>query len=328
MRRASRTALTWRVEAADLAREGVSLATLPSIGTWLAGVIGEWFTQEIDVPPPPEVRSGFLARTQVDRILELSIDWRDRVRCDLQMHTLTSDGHASLDAMARECAVLGYTHLAVTDHSQGLRIANGMDAATLARQADEVRELNLQLAGDGIDCRVLHGIEMNLSPDGSGDTDPATLASLDVVLGAFHSKLRLTDDQTDRYISALRNPTVDVLAHPRGRIYNHRVGLSARWHLVFEAAAEYGVAVEVDSYVDRQDLDVELLRIAARYDVWIAVDTDAHHPVDLLSMPFGTAALAEAGVAPARVLNTLPAGELIDWIAARRARAASRATPN
>ena len=324
MRRASRRALEWPVEATDLVAGGGSLLALPGVGRWLETVIGSWIDQGVEPFSPPDVRAGFLTRTEVDRILETAPQWRDAVRCDLQLHTLTSDGHAPLEAMARECAALGYSHLAVTDHSQGLPIANGMQPATLAQQAVEVKELNQALAAEGIDCRVLHGIEMNLSPEGEGDTDPAVLGSLDVVLGAFHSKLRLKDDQTDRYISALRNPTVDVLAHPRGRIYNHRVGLSPRWDLVFEAAAELGVAVEVDSYVDRQDLDVDLLRLAARYEVWLTVDTDAHHPIDLASMRFGVAALAAAGIPPERVLNTLPLEGLTAWVAERRARAASR----
>jgi histidinol phosphatase-like PHP family hydrolase len=324
MRRASRRALSWTVEACELARRGDSLMTLPGVGRWLSGVIATWVQEGVEAPPADPLRSGFLTRTQTDRILAAAQSWRDVVRADLQMHTLMTDGHASLETMARECMALGYTHLAVTDHSEGLRIAGGMDAATLARQAVEVRTLNAQLAADGAAFRVLHGIEMNLSPEGIGDTDPAVLATLDIVLGAFHSKLRLRDDQTDRYIRALRNPNVDVLAHPRGRIYNHRVGLDARWDLVFEAAAEHGVALEIDSYVDRQDLDVELLRLAARYEVWIAVDTDAHHPVDLLSMPFGVAALVLAGIDPARVINAMAPDELEEWVQHRRARAAAR----
>jgi putative hydrolase len=226
--------------------------------------------------------------------------------------------------MARRCIELGYSHMAVTDHSEGLRIAHGMDATTLSAQAVEVRELNAVLAAEGHDFRVLHGLEMNVDPDGSGDTDPAVLGRLDLVLGAFHSKLRLVDDQTDRYIRALRNPTVDVMAHPRGRIYNHRLGLTARWELVFEAAAELGVALEVDAYPDRQDLDVDLLRLAARYEVCFAVDTDSHHPVDLDAMPLGVAALIEAGVPRERVINTFHRDVLLDWIAARRSRAEAR----
>jgi histidinol phosphatase-like PHP family hydrolase len=319
MRRASRRALTWPVEARDLLAEGAQLTALSGVGDWLAGVIAGWMAAGAECPAAAEIRSGFLTRTQVEQVLARNPQWPGRIRADLQMHTLTTDGHATLETMARGCVALGYSHIAVTDHSQGLRIANGMDAATLERQAAEVRALNAQLSAEGLQLRVLHGLEMNVSPEGDGDTDPSLLAGLDIVLGAFHSKLRLKDDQTDRYIRALRNPSIDVLAHPRGRVYDHRIGLDARWDLVFEAAAESGVAVEVDCYIDRQDLDVELLRLASRYDVWVAVDTDAHHPIDLRSMRFGVATLALAEVDPARVLNTLEADALLEWVGRRRA---------
>jgi histidinol phosphatase-like PHP family hydrolase len=265
-----------------------------------------------------------MSRAEALRIVAEATEWREAVRCDLQMHTLRSDGHATLETMARRCAELGYSHLAVTDHSQGLRIAGGMDGTARAVQAREVRDVNSMLRADGRGLTVLHGIEMNLEPDGSGDTDPDELASLDIVLGAFHSKLRLVDDQTDRYLRALANPTVDVLAHPRGRMYDRRIGLSARWDVVLEAAAELGVAMEVDAYPDRQDMDVDLLRLAATAGVWIAVDTDAHHPIDLDAMPLGVAALVSAGIPRSRVLNTMALGELRDWVAARRSRAAER----
>ena len=324
MRRASRAALGWDVSVVDVAGAGLPLTTLPRIGPWLAHFIGEWVSAGAAAPPAPPLRHGFMARADALRTVAISEGWSSSIRCDLQMHTLRSDGHASLEAMARRCIELGYSHMAVTDHSEGLRIAHGMDAQTRAAQAVEVRDLNDMLAAEGHDFRILQGLEMNVAPDGSGDTDPDVLGELDIVLGAFHSKLRLVEDQTDRYIRALRNPTVDVLAHPRGRIYNHRAGLSARWDDVFEAAAELGVALEVDAYPDRQDLDVDLLRSAARHEVWIAVDTDSHHPIDLDAMPLGIAALIEAGVPRERVINTLAHDDLRDWIAARRARAAAR----
>ncbi len=324
MRRASRAALGWDVGAADVASAGLPLTTLPRVGPWLADVIGAWIAAGAVAPHAPPLRRGFLARADALRTLDRVEGWHTAIRSDLQMHTLSSDGHASLEAMARRCIELGYSHMAVTDHSEGLRIAHGMDAGTRTAQAAEVRALNAMLAAEGHAFRVLHGLEMNIEPDGSGDTDPEVLAGLDIVLGAFHSKLRLVDDQTDRYIRALHNPTVDVLAHPRGRIYNHRLGLTARWDLVFEAAAELGVALEVDAYPDRQDLDVELLRTASRHEVWFAVDTDSHHPVDLAAMPLGIAALIEAGVPRARVINTFEHDELLQWIRDRRARAATR----
>ncbi|HEY8824554.1 MAG TPA: hypothetical protein VIP07_06660 [Candidatus Limnocylindria bacterium] len=104
---------------------------------------------------------------------------------------------------------------------------------------------------------------MDLTPLGAGDMDPTVLARLDLVLGAFHSKLRLRDDQTDRYFRGLENPDIHVLAHPRGRIYNFRAGLTCDWERVARHAAETGTALEVDAYPDRQDLDVERLGIVA-----------------------------------------------------------------
>jgi histidinol phosphatase-like PHP family hydrolase len=325
MRRASRAALGWDVRAADLVAAGQPLTTLTQVGPWLAEVIASLVRDETAAPAPPPLRAGFVARADALACVRAAPQWQGVVRSDLQMHTLSSDGHATLEAMARRCVDLGYSHMAVTDHSEGLRVANGLTEARRAGQAAEVRTLNAALAADGLDFSIFHGIEMDIAPDGTGDTEPASLASLDIVLGAFHSKLRLVDDQTDRYLRALANPTVDVLAHPRGRMYNRRIGLPARWDVVFEAAAEFGVAVEVDAYPDRQDLDVDLLRRAVSAGAWVAVDTDAHHPVDLDAMPLGVAALITAGVPRGRVLNAMTANELREWIGQRRGRAAERA---
>jgi putative hydrolase len=327
MRRASRAALGWDVRVADVVDTGQPLTTLARVGPWLAGVIGGWVSEGATAPPAPPLRAGFLARADALQLVGASAAWSSAIRSDLQMHTVRSDGHGSLEQMARRCLELGYTHMAVTDHSEGLRIAHGMDAPRREAQAAEVRDLNSRLAAEGYDFHILHGLEMNVEPDGSCDTDPSVLAGLDIVLGAFHSKLRLTEDQTDRYLRALRNPGVDILAHPRGRMYNRRLGLTARWDEVFEAAAELGVALEVDAYPDRQDLDVDLLTLAARHNVWIAVDTDAHHPVDLDAMPLGVATVIAAGVPRERVINTFTRDHLVEWVAQRRGRAARRSTP-
>src|SRR5207237_111225 len=110
--------------------------------------------------------------------------------------------------------------------------------------------------------RVLRSIEANLNPRGEADLDRCALSKLDLVVGSFHSKLREQQDQTERYLAALQNPSVHILGHPRGRIYNHRLGLTADWAGVFACAARLDKAVEIDSYPDRQDLNVELLRLA------------------------------------------------------------------
>lgn len=317
--RASRAALFWPEEAAALLEQDRPLTELRAVGPWLSGVIGGWLAAGDPPDPgePPEVRRGFLTLAEVRATLADHPEWTAALRADLQMHTTYSDGAASVREMAATCAeVYGYRHVAVTDHSKGLAIARGMDEARLAVQAEEIRAVNAELEGQGVELRILHGLEMNLSPEGEGDMDPVALGLLDLVLGAFHSKLRLTEDQTERYLAALRNPTFHVLAHPRGRRWGARVGLRAEWPKVFEEAVAQGKALEIDAHPDRQDLDVELLKEAREAGVWISIGTDAHHPRELANMEFGLAAAIRGGIPRGRILNFLPLADLEAWRAA------------
>jgi histidinol phosphatase-like PHP family hydrolase len=268
-----------------------------------------------------EVRATLAAHPEwapvpMEGLTERTVD-RPLVRADLQMHTLYSDGKASLRDMVETAATYGYEHVNITDHSKGLKIARGMDEEELAREGEDIAGLNRELEGEGAGIRVLHGIEMNISPEGDGDMDPGALARLDLVLGAFHSKLRVTEDQTDRYLAAVRNPTIHVMAHPRGRRFNVRVGLRADWARVFEEAVERDVALEIDAFPDRQDLDVELLALARDSRVRISIGTDAHATHELGHMEFGVAAAALAGIPPERILNCLPREELLAWARGR-----------
>ena len=149
-------------------------------------------------------------------------------------------------------------YIAITDHSKGLKIAGGIDEMALAKQGEEIAAVNAATQSSGGKITVLRSIEMNLNPRGEGDMEPESLRQLDLVLGSFHSSLRKMEDQTDRYLSALRNPDVHVLGHPRGRIYDFRLGLTADWMRVFAEAARLDKAVEIDSYPDRQDLNLTL----------------------------------------------------------------------
>jgi histidinol phosphatase-like PHP family hydrolase len=229
---------------------------------------------------------------------------------DLQVHTTWSDGREDLETMADAARGKGYRYVAITDHSKGLPIANGMDEARLALQTEAIDARNAA-APDGF--RVVKSLEMNLSPEGEGDMDPEALARLDLVLGAFHSKLRRTEDQTERYVAALRNPTFHVLAHPRCRIYDHRLGLSADWDRVFAVAAETGKAVEIDAYPDRQDLDVALLRRARAAGCRISIGTDAHSVPDLDAMPIALAAATLARIPAERIVGFQPVEGLLAW---------------
>ena len=316
LRRAARLALVWPEEASALLAAGESLTVLPAVGPWVARIIEGLIERS---PPLGEVaatRRGFITMAEALAALGGAPEYR-LVRADLQVHTTWSDGSEPLPDMAKALAARGYSHAAITDHSKGLKIAGGMDEATLERQWDEIAAVNEQHAGE---FRIMRGLEMNISPEGDGDMDTGCLAQLDLVLGAFHSSLRRTEDQTERYLAAVANPTIDVLAHPMGRMYNRRAGLRADWPRVFAAAAERGVAVEIDCTVARQDLPVELLRVARDSGVWFSIGTDAHAIGELDFMPLGLGAAAMAGIPASRIFNFLSLEELEERIAEQRAR--------
>ena len=165
---------------------------------------------------------------------------------------------------------------------------------------------------------VLRSIELNLNPIGEGDMDRQFLNRLDLVLGCFHSSLRKKEDQTERYLAALRNPDIQILGHPQGRIYNFREGLVADWKRVFDTAAELNKAVEIDGYPDRQDLSVDLLEIARASGCRISLGTDSHDPQQMRFMDFALAAAIKAGIRRDRILNFLSAEDLQNWAAALR----------
>jgi len=215
--------------------------------------------------------------------------------------------------MAGAGAMRGYEFIAVTDHSKGVKIAGGIDERALRRQAIEIDQTNRRS-----DCQVLKSIEVNLNPRGEGDMDRNALAKLDLVLGSFHSSLRTKDDQTSRYLTALRNPEVHILGHPRGRVYNFRLGLTADWPRIFVEATKLDKALEIDCYPDRQDLNVAPLKIARREGTRISLGTDTHHPWQLEFIELCLAAAWIAKIPGSRIINFLPLQQLRDWAGSLR----------
>jgi histidinol phosphatase-like PHP family hydrolase len=241
-------------------------------------------------------------------------DWADGLKGDLQMHTLWSDGSGSIEDMARAAIERGYQFIAITDHSKGLKIAGGIDEEQLQQQAREIEAVNTKLQAEGARFQVLRSTELNLSTAGASDMNSSALEQLDLVLGCFHSALRKTEDQTKRYVSALRNRDIQILGHPRGRIYNFRLGLKADWERVFGIAAELDKAVEIDGYPDRQDLSVDLLKLAKNAGCRISLGTDSHDPLQLRFMDYSLAAAIRAGVSKDRVINFMSADALRGWV--------------
>jgi histidinol phosphatase-like PHP family hydrolase len=210
--------------------------------------------------------------------------------------------------------------MAITDHSQTLTIANGMTPDELAEQGRAIDAIDRAFEDAGDPFRVLRSIEVDVFPDGSMDMDEPSLASLDLVLGAFHSKLRLTTDETERYLAALRRPRLHVLAHPKARMYGRRVGLVADWRRVFAEAARLGKALELDATVWRQDLSVEMARVARSEGVpWFSIGSDAHSSNELEFLPFGMATAALAGIPRKQILNYQTVDFVRSWAAATTA---------
>jgi putative hydrolase len=318
-RRAARSAFLWPEQATDLLAQGRSLTQLHAVGPRLARHISEW----LENPPPkiatPPDRRDFLTLADARKLLGRQPKWAAQLRGDLQMHTRYSDGSGTIREMADAAEARGYDYIAITDHSKGLKIAGGIDEKRLARQAAEIAKVNAAAARRGGKVTVLSSIELNLNPRGEGDMDRRALRKLDIVLGSFHSALRKKEDQTARYLRAINNRDIQILGHPRGRVYNYRLGLKADWARLFAEAAKLDKALEIDSYPDRQDLNVSLLRIARREGCRISLGTDAHHPWQLEFIELGLAAALKAKIPADRIINFLSRKDLKRWVARTRA---------
>jgi Histidinol phosphatase and related hydrolases of the PHP family len=313
-RRAARRAFLWPEEAYELVRSHRPLTEFPGVGPFLEKHIQRWINDPPLLPAVPPIRAGFMTMPEAQAALAKKPDWLTGIRGDLQMHSEWSDGSGSIQEMAEAALERKYEYIAITDHSKGLKIAGGIDEGQLKEQAAEIHAVNGSLKRSGEKLRVLRSIELNLNPRGEGDMDKGVLAELDLVLGCFHSSLRRKEDQTERYLAALRNPAIQILGHPRGRIYNYRVGLSADWPNVFSTAAELDKAVEIDAYPDRQDLSPDLVTVAKIAGCRISLGTDSHGPSQLSFIQFAAASALLAGVKRERILNFMTGDDLLNWV--------------
>ena len=200
-RRAARSAFLWPEEVAQVAAQNRSLTELRSIGPFIDRQIRSW----LDKPPQSnkktsEIRRDFISMAEAKRALARKTGWAKKLRGDLQMHTRWSDGSGTIAEMAEAATERSYEYIGITDHSQGLKIAGGIDEHALKKQGKEIVKLNLLNRKSGQDLVVLRSVEMNLSRRGEGDMSPESLSALDLVLGSFHSSLRVIEDETERIL--------------------------------------------------------------------------------------------------------------------------------
>lgn len=290
----------------QLAARG-ALTSIPGIGTSTARVIAQAVAGEV-----PE----YLARLEAEAAPDVGpgAPILAALRGDLHTHSDWSDGGATIEAMARRAAELGHEYVALTDHSPKVRVANGLDAERLLRQLEVVHALNERLAP----FRILTGVEVDILDDGTLDQDPEVLAHLDVVVASVHTKLSMeAKAMTQRMVTALASPHVDVLGHCTGRLVlgKGRPESSFDPDLVFAAAAHLDKAIEVNCRPERLDPPMRLLGKVAHAGCKVAIDSDAHAIGQLEWQPYGCARAAEAGVPLERIVNAWPEEELLTWTA-------------
>jgi len=264
---------------------------------------------------PPELREdrGEIRAAAEGRLPELVT--RGDIQTQLHNHSDWSDGRSSIREMVQAAIDRGLAAIAITDHSHSLGIAQGLDADRLREQREEIEVVRDEL-GDRI--AILHGSEVEIRADGELDFPDEVLAWLDIVVASLHVGLRQPRQQvTARMLAAVRNPHVDIIGHPSGRLIPDREGADLDMEAVLEAAAESGVALEINANPRRLDLTDVYARRAAELGIPIAINTDAHRPEHLDFLEYGVSVARRGWVGPAAVLNTWPVQRLTEWLADR-----------
>jgi putative hydrolase len=287
------------------------LTDLAGIGPTTATVIAE----ALDGGVP-----SYVAKLENETVLPVGegAEARAALRGDCHTHSTWSDGGASIEKMARTAISLGHEYMVLTDHSPRLTIAHGLNAERLRAQLDDVAALNERLAP----FRILTGIEVDILEDGALDQSEELLARLDVVVASVHSKLRMErHEMTRRMVSAVASPHVDILGHCTGRklVGRGRPPSVFDAEIVFAACAQFDTALEINCRPERQDPPDELVDLALDWDLRFAVDTDAHAPGQMEWQVYGCDKAARHGIEPARIVNTMPADDLVAWAASHAA---------
>ncbi len=225
------------------------------------------------------------------------------IKGDVHMHTVETDGKNTIEEMAEAARARGYQYMAITDHSKNLAFANGLDDARAVAHIQKIREAGKQI--DGI--TIFAGIEVDILADGDLDLSDDVLAQMDLVIASVHSVFNQEPAKmTERLLKAIANPNTSILGHPTGRIQLRRDAYAFDMHAILTAAAKHKVAMELNAYPDRLDLNDVHLRQAKQQGVKIVINTDAHHTSHMEKIRYGILQARRAWLTKEDVLNTLP----------------------
>ncbi|MEE8638390.1 MAG: DNA polymerase/3'-5' exonuclease PolX [Candidatus Margulisiibacteriota bacterium] len=264
---------------------------------------------------PPELREtkGEFEAAAKGRIPKL-VELKD-IKGDLHMHTRATDGFNSIEEMAQAAKGLGYQYIAITEHTQSTRIANGLNEKEMLKHLKKIREANKKVKG----IEILAGTEVDILPDGSLDYSDVILKQLDIVLAAIHSRFKMPKkEMTERVIKAMRNKYVNLFAHPSGRLLGEREPYEIDMEQVLQAAKKYNVVIEINAHPKRLDLTDVYCKRAKELGVKLVIATDAHSADQLELMKYGVAVARRGWLEKKDLINTNPLAKLLKLLYAKR----------
>lgn len=266
---------------------------------------------------PPELREGhdeIVAAEQGGLPVLIALE---DMRGDLHMHTTWSDGRDSVSSMVLAARSLGYQYIAITDHSERAAAARTLAADSVARQRDEIDQVRESVSG----IEVLHGVEVDIMLDGSLDFDDTLLERFDIVLASLHEHGgQSREELTRRYVTAIAHPLVNVITHLANRTPGFSVGYELDLDRIFDAAAAYGTALEIDGAPGHLDMDGVLARRAVAAGATVTIDSDCHQ-ADALGrqMAYGVGTARRGWIEPRHVLNSRGIEAIRAFVARKRA---------
>jgi len=252
---------------------------------------------------PPELRENLGEIDAAEAHTLPTLITQADLQGDVHMHTVETDGRNTIEEMAEAAKEHGYKYMAITDHSKNLAFANGLDDKRAVEHIQRIRAVNDRFG----DIRIFAGIEVDILADGALDLSDSVLEQMDIVIASVHSHFNQTPaEMTDRLLKAVENPNTSLLGHPTGRLLLRREAYAFDIDTVLKAAARKKVAMELNAYPDRLDLNDRHLRLAKEHGVKIVINTDSHHTSHMDKIRFGILQARRAWLTKEDVLNTLP----------------------
>jgi DNA polymerase (family 10) len=253
---------------------------------------------------PPELRENLGEIDAAEKHTLPKLITQEDIQGDVHMHTVETDGRNTIQEMAEAAKVRGYKYIAITDHSKNLAFANGLDDPRAVAHIARIREAGKQIEG----ITIFAGIEVDILADGDLDLSDDVLAQMDLVIASVHSVFNQDSAKmTERLLKAIENPNASIIGHPTGRIQLRREAYAFDMTAILTAAAKHKVAMELNSYPDRLDLNDVHLRQAKQQGVKIVINTDSHHTSHMEKIRYGILQARRAWLTKHDVLNTLPA---------------------